>query len=246
MLTLRTTPRRTTPRRAARTTAVTVGAMATVLIGVPSAHGAPPVCNSPGFLCGEITSPGGSSGGRAPSGGGGGTTVPPPDPDVTNNFQDLGPAAPATEDLAQRVRNLAPFPAVTVHTSPADRTYVRVRTGLWVDGFQTVRTQPITLAGQTVQVTAQPKSVTWNLGETSITCTGPGRPNDTSCGHTYQRSSARQPGGAYRVSAVITWTVSWTCAGAACDDAAGTLPDEEIPSVPVPLVVDEIQANTRP
>jgi hypothetical protein len=186
--------------------------------------------------------------GGTSDGGGGGPTAPAPIPtDEFGGFFGLaGPADPTTEQLAQTVRDTAPFPPVKVHTAPATRTYVKVRTGLWVDGFQTVQTEPITLDGQTIQATATPRSVTWNLGETTITCTGPGRPNDTSCGHTYQRSSLRQPGGAYRISATITWDVAWTCTGAPCQAPGGTLEPMIIPSEAVPLVVDEIQTSTRP
>jgi hypothetical protein len=232
-------------RHTARAAVILAGAVTTALIGMPAAHGDPPYCSVPGRLGCTIEKPGNSSGGNAPPSGG--TSIPEAeDPDVENNFQDLGEADPTTAELAQQVSDSAAFPAVRVHTAPEGRTYVRVRTALWVDGFQTVQTDPITLAGQTVQATATPRSVTWNLGETTITCNGPGRPNDTSCSHAYQRSSAREPGRAYRVSATVTWDVTWTCEGAACDAEAGPLPDNVVPSVPTPLVVDEIQTNTRP
>lgn len=238
--------RRHTPLRAALVLATTV---TTTALAVPPAQ-ADPRCDglNPAEKLGCFNSrPGGTSGGRGGSGGvGGGTTIPDPeDANLDENVQDLGPAAAPTTVLADSVEDTAPYPAIRVHTAPAARTYVRVRTGLWVEGFETVQTEPITLDGQTIQATATPTSVTWNLGETTITCNGPGRPNDTSCSHTYKRSSTRQPGGAYRISAAITWTVTWTCTGAPCDAPSGTLDPTTLPSEPVSLVVDEIQTNTR-
>jgi hypothetical protein len=52
---------------------------------------------------------------------------------------------------------------------------------------------------------------------TTITCTGPGTPYggtnpaaaSPTCGHTYQESSGGKPGGAYRVTATITWDITW-------------------------------------
>jgi hypothetical protein len=235
--------RRRTP---IRTALLLTGALTATLSTIPPAQ-AQPYCNNPGDISCDITKPGGTSGGGTSDGDDGGTTIPEPeDENLDENVLDLGPAEPPTEDLARTVRDSAGFPAVRVHTAPTARTYVKVRTGLWVDGFETVQTDPITLAGQTVQATATPRSVTWNLGETTITCNGPGRPNDTSCSHTYQRSSLRQPGRAYRITATVTWDVSWTCTGPGCDDTAGTLEPSTVPSEPVPLVVDEIQTNTRP
>ncbi|MFI6517269.1 hypothetical protein ACIBF1_17065 [Spirillospora sp. NPDC050679] len=132
----------------------------------------------------------------------------------------------------------------TVHTAPSGKTYVRIRTALWVDGFTTVATEPITVGAQTVQATATPKAVVWRLGETTLTCNEAGSKGSTSCGYTYQRSSAKQPGGAYRITATIVWSVNWTCTGAECDAAGGALSDLEMTSVPTPLTVTEIQTKT--
>ena len=42
----------------------------------------------------------------------------------------------------------------------------------------------------------------------------PAAPSPT-CGYTYDRSSAGQPGGAYRVTVTITWDITWTGTGGA-------------------------------
>ncbi|WP_433327901.1 hypothetical protein [Spirillospora sp. CA-294931] len=140
---------------------------------------------------------------------------------------------------------MAVLPVPTVHTSPEKKTYVRVKTGLWVEGFTTVTTPTIRVGAQAVQATATPKSVTWSLGETNLTCTDAGSPTGTTCSHTYNRSSAGQPGGVYRITATITWTLTWTCEGTDCDDRTGTLSDMTMTSQPTPLTVGEIQTNTR-
>jgi hypothetical protein len=57
----------------------------------------------------------------------------------------------------------------------------------------------------------------------AVTCHGPGTPYaggnpaaaSPTCGHAYERSSAGQPGGAYRVTATITWDITWTSTGGA-------------------------------
>ncbi|MEW2352583.1 hypothetical protein [Spirillospora sp. NPDC029432] len=137
------------------------------------------------------------------------------------------------------------MPVPTVHTAPDGKTYVKVRTALWVDGFDTVQTPPVSAGDQLVQATATPKSVQWNLGETTLTCNGPGNASGTECSHTYNRSSTHATGGAYQITATITWNVTYTCVGAECDQEGGTLGDLSMTSVPTPLVVGEIQTNTR-
>ncbi|MBB4773356.1 hypothetical protein [Actinomadura livida] len=136
------------------------------------------------------------------------------------------------------------YPTPTVHTAPDGKTYVRVRTSLWIEGFDNVQTQPITVGAQTVQLVATPKSVTWNLGEKTIVCDDAGSKDGKTCNYAYQRSSASRSGGAYQITATITWDVRWTCEGADCDEAGGSLGVNSIPSAPTPLVVSEIQTNT--
>ncbi|WP_157432924.1 hypothetical protein [Actinomadura rifamycini] len=153
-------------------------------------------------------------------------------------------AAPATWELVQRAMDATAFPVPRVHTAPADKTYVRTETSLWVDGFEVVQTEPITVGDQTVQATATPISVTWDLGEKELVCDNGGSENGATCTYTYQRASAGRPGGAYRITATIAWNVSWTCEGSDCDAAGGSLGQQSMTSVPTPLVVGEIQTNT--
>lgn len=156
------------------------------------------------------------------------------------------PPAPATLDLAEQARSSAQLPIPTAHTAPSDKTYVGLNTRLWVEGFTPVTTAPISVGDQTVVATATPRAVTWRLGETTVDCDGPGSKDSNACSHVFQRSSARAPGGAHQVSATITFTVTWTCEGGECDAGGGTLGDLTSTSVPQPLVVSEIQTNSRP
>jgi hypothetical protein len=129
---------------------------------------------------------------------------------------------------------------------------VQIRTGLWVDPHNTDdqhATAPV--ADQTVTVTAYRAQVEWNLGEgRTVTCQNAGTPDGTSCGYTYQRSSAHLSSaarpGVYDISAKVIWHYSWTCTGV-CDEPgevdAGTV---ESPLTMGTLTVGEVQTETGP
>ncbi len=76
--------------------------------------------------------------------------------------------------------------------------------------------------GVTVTATATVRKVLWSMGDgTTVACAGPGTPYQASygmrqspdCGHLYQSTSARQPGGKYTVTATSVWAVHWIGAG---------------------------------
>ncbi|HEY8479968.1 MAG TPA: hypothetical protein VIL71_09080 [Spirillospora sp.] len=154
------------------------------------------------------------------------------------------PAAPNTFELVQEALASKGFPVPRVHTAPDAKTYVRVRTSLWVDGFEVLQTRPVSAGDQTVQATARPVSVTWDLGDAKLVCHNAGSRDGKSCNHTYKRASTRQPGGKYQITATITWHVTWTCEGSDCDSPGGDLGEQTSTSQPTPLVVSEIQTNT--
>jgi hypothetical protein len=163
-----------------------------------------------------------------------------------------GNAAPAVQvrtiDVAYDARNQLQLPAPRIHTSPRNKTYVQLRTGLWLDPGDFAReTAPASAGGQTVTAIGEPKSVTWNMGESSVTCDTAGSPQGTQCGYTYQRSSADQPNGKYAISATVTWNVRWTCAGVGCDAAGGTY---AVPTMSMTtsatLAVGEVQTGNQP
>jgi len=169
-----------------------------------------------------------------PGGGGGGT---PTDPDPL----------PTPQEIAEALRASAEVPVPRVHTAPSGKTFVRLRTNLWVDNYIPVQAGPITSGNRTIQATARPYAVEWNVGETTLRCSGPGSPNSAACSHTYRRSSSKIPGGAYQITATILWQVTWSCEGAGCGpNTGGRLDDLSQTSAPQPLVVSEIQTNSRP
>jgi hypothetical protein len=72
--------------------------------------------------------------------------------------------------------------------------------------------------GEAVTATATPVLAAWSMGDgKTVTCNGPGTPYgggnpaaaSPTCGHTYDQSSAGQPGGAYKVTVTITWDITW-------------------------------------
>ncbi len=150
-----------------------------------------------------------------------------------------------TIDVAYNARDQITVPAPHVHTAPRARTYVQIKTGLWVNPADFSRQSiTVTVPDQSVTATATPQSVTWNMGEASVTCGGAGTAGGTQCGYTYDRSSAGQPGGKYRISATITWTLAWTCTGT-CDQPGGAL-DPLTMTTAARLAVGEVQTESRP
>jgi hypothetical protein len=151
-------------------------------------------------------------------------------------------------ELAVQARGSLALPAPHIHWSPDPRTYVQMRTGLWVDQgdfahFKT--TPPVTAGDQTVTAYATPKHVTWGLVERTVQCQNAGSTDGTACGYTYQRSSAAQPDGKYHITATITWGVTWTCVGD-CDPGAGGALDDISMTSAAELPVDEIQTESQP
>jgi hypothetical protein len=144
-----------------------------------------------------------------------------------------GPGVPPPGVLGQIARRLLLLPSPVIRSSPApgDLQLVRLPVWLWVESAMWVpRSKTAVVPGERVTATATPVSVTWRMGDGSaVFCRGPGIPYtrryspasaSPDCGHTYARSSAGQPRGAYKVTATITWIVTWHAAGG----AGGTLP----------------------
>ncbi len=193
-------------------------------------------------------------GGRGGGRGGGGKAAPMPCPGAVNcNTLGLGNAAPVpipripTIDVAYNARNQLQLPAPHVHTSPAGKTYVQLRTGLWVDPADFAHEQAsAAVPGAVVTAIAEPKSITWNMGESTVTCTTAGSPNGTRCGYSYQRSSANRPNGKYAIAVTVSWDTHWTCQGD-CDAAGGNFPDPVATmTTNATLTVGEVQTESRP
>jgi hypothetical protein len=144
-----------------------------------------------------------------------------------------GAGVPPPGMLGQIARRLLVLPGPVIQSSPApgDLQLVHLPVWLWVNRAVWVpRSKTAAVPGEQVTATAIPVRVTWRMGDGSVvTCRGPGIPYSRryspasaspDCGHTYGRSSAGQPRGAYRVAATITWDVTWQATGG----AGGTLP----------------------
>jgi hypothetical protein len=152
----------------------------------------------------------------------------------------------------QRAMDSMTMPNPRLRTSPGARTFVGMKTFLWIDRAQWRRKKAeAKVDAQTVRAVAVPTAVEWNLGENTITCQGPGTPyrpkgpkdQASGCTYTYKQSSAGQPDEKYQISATIKWSVSWTCTGV-CDSAGGTLPVMASTTL-AQLPVGEIQTNSQ-
>ena len=143
------------------------------------------------------------------------------------------PGPPTPEQLAATALGLMPLAQAEVHTAPAAPapTYVGVENWLWIPDAQwRTLARSVTAGATTVTVTAAPSETVWDLGPSSITCYGPGRPWEqgmsdavtTSCGYVYETTSVDQPEGRFGVSATIRYQVTWTCTGA-CPTTGGDL-----------------------
>lgn len=255
--------RRTTKRTAFSAAAIILASSLTVL-GEAALQGSPALADpcsggSGGFGCGYRDggrSGGGSGGGGGGSGGSGGGSGEIPEFDGEGGGGGVpeardGEGGSEQEPLptiywAEAARSRANLPVPVVRTAPNDKTYVGLRTGLWVENFRSVETPRIGDGDQQVWAVATPKHVIWDLGERTITCNSAGSPNSLECSHIYSRSSASKPGGIYKITATIVWGIEWYCVGSDCDANYGTLDDMSMPSAPHPFTVSEIQTNTRP
>jgi hypothetical protein len=151
--------------------------------------------------------------------------------------------------VASLARAKLDLPHPTVHTSPPNKTYVQIRTGLWIDqGDFGTFTADATAGGTTVRAIASPKYVTWHMGESTVTCDTAGSRSGKTCGYTYQRSSAGQPNGKYAISVTTTWDVSWVCVQGTCDAGRGDWGPNSTMSktTDTALAVGEVQTESRP
>jgi hypothetical protein len=237
--------------------AMALGTGMILLYGAP-AYGCPTntICVNPGAS--GSTGGGGGTTGSGPTGGGssGGTGTPPPCPVILttcNNAPNAAPAAPVwtpPRDYAIAAFDQQLLPAPNPQTTPRSPTFVGLSTYLWIrSGVWKTFYARAGIAGEQVVAKASPSALTWKVGDGApeLTCHGAGSPTNSSCAHTYQRSSIGRPGGKYTIEATMTWTVSWTCTGALCrNQTAGTLNPIVRPSGIRSLVVREIQTESTP
>ncbi len=230
---------------------VTVLALTAATAAVAGVASAAPCQNGGGCNIHQVIHRRGGGGGSN-SGGGGDTGPGLGCPTVGNTIvcapTNGGPAPVPhipTIDVAYDARDQITVPAPHVHTAPGARSFVQIKTGLWVDRADfSSRSITVTVPDQSVTATATPQSVTWNMGEAAVTCNNPGVAHGTQCGYTYLRSSAGRPGRKYRITATISWTLAWTCTGT-CDQAGGALAPLTMTTV-ARLGVGEVQTESRP
>jgi len=116
-------------------------------------------------------------------------------------------------------------PVIQSSPAPGALQLTRLPVWLWIaPAAWQPQSATAQVPGESVTATATPVSAAWSMGDgTTVTCHGPGTPYSggnpaaasPTCGHTYQRSSAGQPAGAYQVTVTITWDITWTATGGA-------------------------------
>jgi hypothetical protein len=148
-------------------------------------------------------------------------------------------------------RLVLPVPQVQLAPPLPAAQLVGLATWWWIsDGVWRARSASVSVPGVTVTAVGRPVASVWGTGDGGeVSCEGPGRPYPggggvevagPDCGHTYRQSSAGQPGGAYPVTATISWQVSWSGGG-----MSGTLgPLFSTTTVQVPVA--EVQAVIVP
>ena len=143
-------------------------------------------------------------------------------------FADPPPGTPVTPaDLAQRATDSMTLLGPDIHTSvqAGGTGLVGVPVWLWT-GTGPTRWGPnsatATVPGLSVTATARASKIVWELGDgTTLTCHGPGVPYDRAsgrtvsptCGHLYERSSARFASHTYQITATTTWDITWAGGG---------------------------------
>jgi len=128
-----------------------------------------------------------------------------------------GQAAPLIPPrvLAERARAQLQLPRPQPRTWPApEDQVVRVPVWLHVDNFESA-SATATAGPVSATVSAAPVSVEWSFGDgQSVTCADAGAelragPSVSACTHTFERTSARQPGEVFAGSVSITWHLRW-------------------------------------
>jgi len=134
-------------------------------------------------------------------------------------------ARQAVEQMALR----APGIGMTGGDPPEGMQIVGVPAWLWATDPGESTTGPITRSASagavTVEATGRLDRTEWSMGDgTTETCPGTrapgtpwrygygGQPSPT-CGHTYTRTSAGQPGEAFTVTVTSYWTITWSGGG---------------------------------
>ncbi len=154
-----------------------------------------------------------------------------------------GAPVPTPADIAAGLAPGLQLPAVKARTAPGDvlggKTYAKLLTYLWVQGWGDAVPATDTQGGQTVQVTGHPYYAQWDLVETQQRCDNAGSKTSPECTYTYNRSSPNGGRSTYPITVTVFFKIHWECT-AGCT-GAGDLPDRAQVSPPYNLAVGEIQ-----
>jgi hypothetical protein len=159
------------------------------------------------------------------------------------------PTGPTPGQVGQIAVSELNLPAPTVSMAPSGgKAIVSLESWLWIDPAQW---QPITatasVGGITATATATPQYVVWDMGDgNQVTCDSPGvayntsipdQDQTTSCGYTYQETSANGPDQQFTITTTIAYDVTWTSVGVAGGGDLGIVPGA---STTTAVTVDEI------
>lgn len=152
-------------------------------------------------------------------------------------------------EVARLARKQLHLPAPGIAANPSGEQLVTLPTWLWLLSGWQQQSATASVPGVSVTAVAEPISLVWSMGDgTTVTCRGAGIPfpaggdpkaPSSSCGHTYQSSSAGQPNDAYPVSATVHWLVTWSGAG-----ESGEFPDMTTTATTAFRVVESQVVNT--
>ena len=154
----------------------------------------------------------------------------------------VGPGAPGVDPgvLAASVADRLPLFPGRIQTSPQRAGLTGARSWFWLDPAPSVEELTVTVAGETVTVTAEPSVIQWRFGDGAGLAGGPGRPYrpgpppDGAIVHVYETrclpgDQGRNPyvlascgSSGYPLEAVVGWRISYSASGPI--DASGTLP----------------------
>jgi hypothetical protein len=165
------------------------------------------------------------------------------------------PVAPTPGQVGQTAESELNLPAPTVSTAPSGgKAIVNLESWMWIDPADwTPITKSATADGITATATATPISVVWDMGDgNQVTCDGPGvayntnipdADESTTCGYTYQETSANGPDQKFTITTAIEYDVTWTSVGVAGGGDLGIILGA---STTTPVTVDEIGTVTVP
>ena len=139
-------------------------------------------------------------------------------------------AGPTPREVAQIAVERMSLRAIDIGITPEAREgsigIVGMPVWMWAANPGSSTVGPITASasagGITVTATAEIHRITWDMGDgTVVRCTTAGTPyqavfgmaTSPDCGHVYERSSSRENGSRYTVTATSNWVITWAGAG---------------------------------